>query len=643
MAVKLCYNEITQFSDGNGAPYAGAQLFTYSAGSSTKLGTYKTSAGSTSNTNPIVLDANGRIPFPIWLTAGSSYKFVLAPANDTDPPVSPIWSLDDITGINDSSSALDQWVTGPTPTYVSATQFTLVGDQTTTFHVGRRVKTTNSGGTAYSTISVSAYTALTTITVVNDSTTLDAGLSAVSYSLLSSTNDAIPRAYSPTNSGNWTNTGTWSNSGTWTHSGQLTESGIVSFTGGGLGPTAKQNYSITASVGSNILTCALKGKDGNDPSSTNPVTLSLRSTTLTSGAYNIRQITSATSVAAPQGATLGFANAQSAKVHFYMCDDGSSRALGISGIYQISDDTILVNTTTIGTGSDTAATIYTTTGLTNAAVTYLGYITIATGATAGDWSNAQTVTWSGPPTITGNNVQEFTTTGANTWTKPGGYSSSTDVLVQMWGAGGSGSFRTGTGTCGGGGGGSYREFWLKLDQLSATETATVGAGGVAVSGSNINGNAGASTTFTINGTTITLAGGSAGAQAGASGSPLGGAGANVYSIATSTNIADGGAATAGAGPASIDGGGGGGGCAAGTPGAGGASKRGGGGGGAVGDAGAVASGGDSELAGDGGAGKEGAGAGNPGTSPSGGGGGARNGATSSGAGGNGKVRVTVFI
>lgn len=192
MAVKLAFNELPQFIDGNGDPYAGGFLFTYTAGSSTKATTYQDSAGVTPNTNPIVLDANGRVPYAIWLTTGVSYKFVLAPSTDTDPPTSPVWTLDNVTGINDSTVTVDQWVSGATPTYVSATSFTLVGDQTSTYHVGRRLKTTNSGGTVYSTISASAFGASTTVTVVNDSGSLDSGLSAVSYGLLSATNPSTP-------------------------------------------------------------------------------------------------------------------------------------------------------------------------------------------------------------------------------------------------------------------------------------------------------------------------------------------------------------------------------------------------------------------------------------------------------------------
>jgi hypothetical protein len=182
-----------QFFDDNGDPYAGGKLFTYVAGSSTKKTTYQDSTGTTPHANPIVLDSGGRLPAPVFGTTGA-YKFVLAPSTDTDPPSSAEWTEDGISGINDTATtSIDQWVTsGLTPTYVSATSFTLSGDQTSEFHVGRRLKSTNSGGTRYSRIITSAYGALTTVTVVNDSGTLDAGLSEVSYGLVSFTNTSLP-------------------------------------------------------------------------------------------------------------------------------------------------------------------------------------------------------------------------------------------------------------------------------------------------------------------------------------------------------------------------------------------------------------------------------------------------------------------
>jgi len=71
-----------QFFTNDGIPLAGGLLYTYLAGSSTPLATYTTSAGNVANANPIVLGTSGRPPQEIWLTDGSSYKFVLKDAND---------------------------------------------------------------------------------------------------------------------------------------------------------------------------------------------------------------------------------------------------------------------------------------------------------------------------------------------------------------------------------------------------------------------------------------------------------------------------------------------------------------------------------------------------------------------------------
>lgn len=190
---KLAFNRLVQELDGNGEPYAGALLFTYEAGSSTKATTYQDDAGSTAHANPIELDANGRIPAGVWLTEGRSYKFVLAPSDDTDPPASPIWTLDDITGINDASIALDQWSeSGMSATFVSTTQFTVTGDQTSALHVGRRVKITDAGGVKYGLITVSAFTTLTTVTVLLDSGVLENPIASLSLGVQTADNPSEP-------------------------------------------------------------------------------------------------------------------------------------------------------------------------------------------------------------------------------------------------------------------------------------------------------------------------------------------------------------------------------------------------------------------------------------------------------------------
>lgn len=95
-----------QFFDSNGNPLAGGLIFTYGAGTSTKLAAYTNGTGTVAHTNPIVLDSAGRPPSPIYLAA-STYKFVAALADDTDPPTSPIWTVDPVPSTSVFDADLD--------------------------------------------------------------------------------------------------------------------------------------------------------------------------------------------------------------------------------------------------------------------------------------------------------------------------------------------------------------------------------------------------------------------------------------------------------------------------------------------------------------------------------------------------------
>ena len=261
MAVKQLWVSPPQFVDANGDPYSGAYLFFYAAGSSTKQATYTDSTGGTPCDNPITLNASGypavsgTVVAP-WGTVGQTYKIGLAAPGSADPPASFVWTQDNVAPINDTASTVDEWISGPTPTYVSATSLTLVGDQTTTFHVGRRLKTTNSGGTIYSTITVSAYTSLTTLTVVNDSGTLDAGLSAVSYGIVSSANTSIPGV--ETSAGAWihqtavTHEAAVTNQATVTNQGAVNDAAEVTVASAAtmaIGAAASKNIYVSGSTG----------------------------------------------------------------------------------------------------------------------------------------------------------------------------------------------------------------------------------------------------------------------------------------------------------------------------------------------------------------------------------------------------------
>jgi hypothetical protein len=86
-----------------------------------------------------------------------------------------------------------EWLNyGLTPTYVSGTQFTVTGNQTGTYTIGRRVRASVTAGTIYGTISQSAFTSLTTVTVVWDSGNLDSGVSEVDVGIANGVNTSVP-------------------------------------------------------------------------------------------------------------------------------------------------------------------------------------------------------------------------------------------------------------------------------------------------------------------------------------------------------------------------------------------------------------------------------------------------------------------
>ncbi len=180
-----------QTFDANGDPGTGFLIETYVAGSTTPAATFTNAAGTVANANPITLDSLGYPPSPIWLVGGIAYKFIIKNALGVT-----LKTIDGISGINDSTVSVSEWVSsGFVPTYISATSFSVPGDQRSILQVGRRIRTTNTAGIIYSGISVSSFGAgVTTVTVINDSGTLDSGLSLVEYGLISATNTSFPFA-----------------------------------------------------------------------------------------------------------------------------------------------------------------------------------------------------------------------------------------------------------------------------------------------------------------------------------------------------------------------------------------------------------------------------------------------------------------
>lgn len=187
-----------QFFDAAGNPDLSYKLFMYAAGStSTKQNSYTNSTGTVANTNPIILNALGQTPNELWWDNTLLYKVVLAPSTDTDPPTNPVWTIDNLQAMNSGggSTTANEWIlyTASAIGFVNTNTFTLVGNQTLTFHIGRRLQFTTTGGLVYGRITNSVFTSVTTVTVQMDGTQiLDSSLSAVYYSILTNNVSALP-------------------------------------------------------------------------------------------------------------------------------------------------------------------------------------------------------------------------------------------------------------------------------------------------------------------------------------------------------------------------------------------------------------------------------------------------------------------
>lgn len=98
MTASLAPSPLISQQDITGAPLVGGLLFTYLTGSNTPAPTFTDAAGTVQNPNPIELNAYGQAQ--IWLSTATTYRFQLSYPGDgssTQPPTSPIWTVDGIS------------------------------------------------------------------------------------------------------------------------------------------------------------------------------------------------------------------------------------------------------------------------------------------------------------------------------------------------------------------------------------------------------------------------------------------------------------------------------------------------------------------------------------------------------------------
>lgn len=159
------------------------------------------------------------------------------------------------------------------------------------------------------------------------------------------------------------------------------------------------NLSLTASAAAGALTIAIKGNNGSDPSATNPVVVSFRNATGTTGDATNLSITAATSLVISSGSTLGVTSSTAFRIWVVLFNDGGTARIGAincstltanaaSQIYPLSEYQLVTSTAEGGAGgADSAGVFYTGTQVTTKAYRILGYLEWSlTGLTAGTWT-----------------------------------------------------------------------------------------------------------------------------------------------------------------------------------------------------------------------------------------------------------------
>ena len=93
-------NTLQVFTD-QGVIGSGYKMYTYTAGTTTPVVTYTSSTLTVANSNPVVLQSNGRLPTPMWVPSGTLVKIVLTDSTGT---VISGGTFDNLSAINDPSA-----------------------------------------------------------------------------------------------------------------------------------------------------------------------------------------------------------------------------------------------------------------------------------------------------------------------------------------------------------------------------------------------------------------------------------------------------------------------------------------------------------------------------------------------------------
>ncbi len=142
---------------------------------------YSDRALNTEIPNPQTTDSNGQTTNKVWVPG----KYSIAVTNSAS-----VVKYSELDNGSDQTDA--QWLTrADSAAFATTTTFTVAGNLTAVYDVGRRVRVSDAS-TLYGTITASAFTTLTTVTVDLDSGVLSSSLTAVDIGILSGQNQSVP-------------------------------------------------------------------------------------------------------------------------------------------------------------------------------------------------------------------------------------------------------------------------------------------------------------------------------------------------------------------------------------------------------------------------------------------------------------------
>jgi len=155
-------------------------------------------------------------------------------------------------------------------------------------------------------------------------------------------------------------------------------------------PYTIENLTLVCSVGSSALTIAVKTLAASDASATDIARVAFRSSTVTSGAFVVRDISAALSLVISSGSTLGHLNTIPAYIYVYAIDNAGTVELAVST--RKFDETTVQSTTAEGGagGADSSTVLYSTTSRSNVAIRLIGRLT-SNQTASGTWAAVPTL------------------------------------------------------------------------------------------------------------------------------------------------------------------------------------------------------------------------------------------------------------